>query len=1162
MRNTFPRSALAVLALLVMLVQGTWVLAGTTGGLSGTVTDVTNGKALAGVKVTVTSPSQNVTATTDQAGKYSFVSLAPDTYTLIVSAPGYQPVSVGGITVQADQTLTYSVTASKSITEIGRTRSRSATDLVKPGQTADVYSINSALTANAQGLGGGSGLFQTYAALASVPGVYMPQGSTFGQNTSGPYIRGGNYDQVGYEYDGIPVNRAFDNYVSNTQGITGQQELQVYTGGVSASSAGQGLSGYINQTIKTGTFPATANAEGVLGAPIFYHYLRGEYGGASPNRNFSYYVGSTGWSQSYRSANQFDGGLMGPNDLTLVGFTNGNNDPATGTFNTKGGITLAPYHSGAVPNLSTRETVGNIHFGIPHRNGDGKDDIQLLGSVGRQFFSTYDSLNDYGGAGSDVNTNYAGGGPYPYPSAIVYNGPIFSGFNAANLSRYYYPGMPKGCTPVNAAGACNIDPNLRGTEDNNNGILKFQYQKNIGSSAYVRLYGYTNYSVWNIYDPPYLAANLEPFSVVGSREYQLSTHTRGVSLDFADQINSKNLITGSASYTTATVTRANNRSMQPQAFAAFRVQLRDANGSCYSPTTGALTNCYTSATSLGGGFTAATLPSTLPAIGGAAATNGAQYQVVTSGYQVTLNQVVPKFGNVSLSDQWQPSDRLKLDFGFRYNSYVYGLFDTSSQAVVGGTNALIFQNYNQEHCYNLSSRVITRATAPSFACPAGTAHTDLSNSYPGNVAGSVFEPRFSGTYTIDPYNVVRFSAGKYSQPINSAYVQYNYAGDLAVYTANNFFAYGFNTPRHDARPQLSFNYDLSYETRLKNAPVSASITPFYRRTQDQQQQFYLDPVTNFVSGLNVGTLRAFGFEALARYGDFNRDGWSGQVSFAYTNSKIKYKNFSGTNLNIIDNINASLGAYNGLTQSGGGSPCYAGTTATGLVGGACPAGSLPNPYYASAQAPFLDRNGWYSGYTVTPAAALGLFAVGSGASYEVPYVTTAIVQYRKNGWRFVPTFQYDSGARYGNPFTWIGYDPSSGACPPTDTSQCVFNAATVFRPNPYTGRYDSLGEFKSPGQLTISMQMSKDLSKRVTATAILSNLYRHCFTRGYAWEQGGSQVCNYFTQAPLGVAAGGTYLGNSTTPAGAYRVQNDPFGYSPGNTGLPFNAFFSLQVKM
>jgi hypothetical protein len=353
--------------------------------------------------------------------------------------------------------------------------------------------------------------------------------------------------------------------------------------------------------------------------------------------------------------------------------------------------------------------------------------------------------------------------------------------------------------------------------------------------------------------------------------------------------------------------------------------------------------------------------------------------------------------------------------------------------------------------------------------------------------------------------------------------------------------------------------------------VTLSATPFYRQTKDQSQSFYLDPTTNFVSGLNVGTLRAFGYELLARYGDFNRDGLSGQVSFAYTNSKMKFNNFTGTNLNIIDNINNSLTAYNKLTKAGGGSPCYqdpnGGTpgAAASLVGGACPTNTIANPYYNSPQASYFDRNGEYSPYDVAPAAASGLFAVGSSLSYEIPYVTTVILQYKKNGLKLVPTFQYDSGQKYGNPFTWTGYDPSSGQCAQSDTSQCFVNAGnglggTVFRPNPYTGQFDSLGQFKSPGTLTVSMQISKDLSKRVTATAILSNLYRHCFTRGYAWEQGGSQACNYVSQTPY--TAGGTYLGNAGSPSGTYKVQNDPFGYAPGNTGIPFNAFLSLNVKM
>ena len=53
---------IALLAFVAMLVQGTWVLAGTTGSISGTVMDQ-NGAPVAGVRVTATSPSQNASVT-------------------------------------------------------------------------------------------------------------------------------------------------------------------------------------------------------------------------------------------------------------------------------------------------------------------------------------------------------------------------------------------------------------------------------------------------------------------------------------------------------------------------------------------------------------------------------------------------------------------------------------------------------------------------------------------------------------------------------------------------------------------------------------------------------------------------------------------------------------------------------------------------------------------------------------------------------------------------------------------------------------------------------------------------------------------------------------------------------------------------------------------
>ncbi len=439
-----------------------------------------------------------------------------------------------------------------------------------------------------------------------------------------------------------------------------------------------------------------------------------------------------------------------------------------------------------------------------------------------------------------------------------------------------------------------IDPNLRGLQENNNGIFKAQYQKNIGTSAYVRLYGYTNYSNWMIYDPPYNGGAYEPFSSIGQRDYELNTHTRGGALEFADQINSRNLLQGSASYTfssspartttrcpapatgsscvtaTATATaRTTDRACADQLLQGpephrrlYAGQLqRDARSDPRRSTHGR-----------------GPLPS-----GGDRPRRDVQHRSTRSSARSRL------------SDQMSVGDQLKLDLGLRFNSYIYALADTTQQALTGGSNNLLFQNYNQEHCYNAATQTFALATAASgFTCAAGFTHTNLSNDYPSAVGATVLEPRIGGTYTISPYDVIRFSAGKYSQPIISAYVQYNRAGDLASYTASNFYEYGFNTPRHEGSPQLSFNYDLTYEKRFKNSPLSFSATPFFRRTQDQSQSFFLDPRTNFVSGLNVGTLRAFGSNCSSRYGDFNRDGISGQVSFAYTNSKIKYTNFNGT----------------------------------------------------------------------------------------------------------------------------------------------------------------------------------------------------------------------------------------------------------------------------
>ncbi|MBV9333307.1 MAG: carboxypeptidase regulatory-like domain-containing protein, partial [Candidatus Eremiobacteraeota bacterium] len=308
------RHSIAVRAICTLLVCASLICfartsdAATTGTISGVVVDATTRAPIAGAQVSAVSPSQVARVTADSAGRFTFLSLAPDTYTISAERAGYEPVSIAGIAVFADQSQIVSISLPKSLKEIAHVTTRSALSPVRPGTGTDVYSVNPSLTNAAATLGGGGGLNNAYSAIAAMPGAYVPP-NHIGVNQT-VYIRGGYYDQIGYEYVGVPVNRSFDNYPGNSATTLGQQELQIYTGGGEADSNATGLAGFINQVIKTGTFPGYAIGGLAAGTPTFYHDARIEAGGASPDRMFSYYIGISGTNQDYRYFDQFNGASL------------------------------------------------------------------------------------------------------------------------------------------------------------------------------------------------------------------------------------------------------------------------------------------------------------------------------------------------------------------------------------------------------------------------------------------------------------------------------------------------------------------------------------------------------------------------------------------------------------------------------------------------------------------------------------------------------------------------------------------------------------------------------------------------------------------------------------------------------------------------------------
>ena len=106
-------------------------------------------------------------------------------------------------------------------------------------------------------------------------------------------------------------------------------------------------------------------------------------------------------------------------------------------------------------------------------------------------------------------------------------------------------------------------------------------------------------------------------------------------------------------------------------------------------------------------------------------------------------------------------------------------------------------------------------------------HLLLSNVTIRRCVQTFFMPRVGMTYTVNPDTVLRFSAGRYAQEPQAYEIQYNSAEENLANQLIGFFPYGFTTPRHDAQPQYSNNFDFSYEHHFRGTDASMKFTPYF-----------------------------------------------------------------------------------------------------------------------------------------------------------------------------------------------------------------------------------------------------------------------------------------------------------------------------------------------
>ena len=470
------------------LVSPAFAAGGQTGILQGTVTDV-NKQPIPNASISAASPtgSYNVKATTQ--GTFTIVGVNVDTYTISVTAPGYDTYVLRGATVNGDQTLTLPLTLSKSTAVIGRVGARSASGAFQPNQTVDSYTISGNRIAQTTGTPASQNLNDV---ILSAPGVQLT-------DTGQPTIRGGLEREVGFQMDGVAFTEPFLGRNGSDGLFNGLGSVQVVEGGGDASQGGVS-GGVINVIPKRGTYPASGDFVGQVGGPNYSNSLSFDYGFATKDGSISDYF-------SYSHARY----------APYLGFY----DQNTAAYGNYFGVSLR----------QNNQFVNNFVFKFGQNKSQS---LQVL-------YENVSALS-YGNAGGLPNASDPNALPYYNYDTLTQPGPgdFFPGS----------PGITGGCSMgcvqtlpyASTTGQFATQPELAAAV--NTRFLKFEYDNSLSATTYFAL----RYYNWETLDTDSTQYNLGP-TQQGVAVYQTTGGpTVGMSFDLTHQFGDKLTVTLNGQY--------------------------------------------------------------------------------------------------------------------------------------------------------------------------------------------------------------------------------------------------------------------------------------------------------------------------------------------------------------------------------------------------------------------------------------------------------------------------------------------------------------------------------------------------------------------------------------------------------------------------------------
>lgn len=216
---------------MLLSLGGSAALAGSSGKITGTVTDASTKEPLVGVSIVL--EGTRTGASTDIEGNFIILNVAPGVYTVRATAVGFRPSKISNVKVQIDLTTTLDIQLNSTTIEM---KDEVVIVAQRPIIQKDLTSSSSKVSAD-----------QIKAfPVEDVSGLVNLQAGVVDG-----HFRGGRAGEVLYLIDGIPVTDAY----SGNAGVTAEnqsiQELEVISGTFNAEY-GQAMSGIVNQVTKDG----------------------------------------------------------------------------------------------------------------------------------------------------------------------------------------------------------------------------------------------------------------------------------------------------------------------------------------------------------------------------------------------------------------------------------------------------------------------------------------------------------------------------------------------------------------------------------------------------------------------------------------------------------------------------------------------------------------------------------------------------------------------------------------------------------------------------------------------------------------------------------------------------------------------------------------------